>query len=61
MPGRSARFGDRGGGAAHVATLGVWDATAADAQPILNMIVTNSKLKDAAAVFLTFAGEVRTG
>ena len=40
-------------------TLGVWDATAADAQPILDMIVTDSKLKDAVRpVFLTFAGEV---
>ena len=40
-------------------TLGVWDAVVANAQPILDMIVTNSKLKDAVRpVFLTFAGEV---
>jgi 2-octaprenyl-6-methoxyphenol hydroxylase len=40
-------------------TLGVWDAVAGQAQPILDMIVTDSKLKDAVRpVFLTFAGEV---
>ena len=40
-------------------TLGVWDAVAGNAQPILDMIVTDSKLKDAVRpVFLTFAGEV---
>src|SRR3954464_11784971 len=39
-------------------TLGVWDAVAGDAQPILDMVVTDSKLKDAMGpVFLTFAGE----
>jgi len=39
--------------------LGVWDAVAADAQPITDMVVTDSKLKDAVRpVFLTFAGEV---
>jgi 2-octaprenyl-6-methoxyphenol hydroxylase len=43
-------------------TLGVWDAVAADAQPILDMVVTDSKLKDAVRpVFLTFAGEVEAG
>jgi len=43
-------------------TLGVWDATATDAQPILDMIVTDSRLKDAVRpVFLTFAGEVEPG
>jgi 2-octaprenyl-6-methoxyphenol hydroxylase len=43
-------------------TLGVWDAVAADAQPILDMVVTDSKLKDAVRpVFLTFAGEVDEG
>jgi 2-octaprenyl-6-methoxyphenol hydroxylase len=42
--------------------LGVWDAVAADAQPILDMVVTDSKLKDAVRpVFLTFAGEVEPG
>src|SRR5882672_4273151 len=40
-------------------TLGVWNAVAADAQPILDMVVTDSKLKDAVRpVFLTFAGEI---
>jgi 2-octaprenyl-6-methoxyphenol hydroxylase len=40
-------------------TLGVWDAVAADAQPITEMIVTDSRLKDAVRpVFLTFAGEI---
>jgi 2-octaprenyl-6-methoxyphenol hydroxylase len=43
-------------------TLGVWDAVAGDAQPILDMVVTDSKLKDAVRpVFLTFAGEVSPG
>jgi len=40
-------------------TLGVWDAVAGNAQPILDMIVTDSRLQDAVRpVFLTFAGEV---
>src|ERR1700722_11041769 len=40
-------------------TIGVWDAVAADAQPILDMAVTDSRLGDAVRpVFLTFAGEV---
>ena len=40
-------------------TLGVWDAVAAQAQPITEMIVTDSQLKDAVRpVFLTFAGEI---
>src|SRR5262252_7873918 len=43
-------------------TLDVWDAVADEAQPILDMIVTDSKLKDAMRpVFLTFAGEVEEG
>src|SRR5258708_112462 len=43
-------------------TLGVWDAVADGAQPILDMVVTDSKLKDAVRpVFLTFAGEVEPG
>jgi 2-octaprenyl-6-methoxyphenol hydroxylase len=42
--------------------IGVWDAVAAGAQPILDMVVTDSKLKDAVRpVFLTFAGEVEPG
>src|SRR5215210_7986051 len=43
-------------------TLGVWDAVADEAQPILHMVVTDSKLKDAVRpIFLTFAGEVEPG
>src|SRR3954469_20942588 len=43
-------------------TLGVWDAVAGEAQPILDMVVTDSKLKDAVRpVFLTFGGEVEPG
>src|SRR5436190_21455484 len=39
--------------------LGVWDAVANEAQPILDMVVTDSKLEHAMRpVFLTFAGEV---
>ena len=43
-------------------TLGAWDAVAADAQPILDMVVTDSKLGDAVRpTFLTFGGEVEPG
>lgn len=43
-------------------TIGVWDAVAADAQPILDMKVTDSKLADAVRpAFLTFGGEVTPG
>ncbi len=42
--------------------IGVWDAVAGDAQPILDMVVTNSKLDDAVRpTFLTFGGEVEEG
>ncbi|MCG6207532.1 ubiquinone biosynthesis hydroxylase [Rhodopseudomonas sp. HC1] len=42
--------------------LGVWDEVAPTAQPIIDMIVTDSALKDATRpVFLTFAGEVQPG
>lgn len=42
--------------------IGVWDAVADDAQPILDMVVTDSKLDDAVRpAFLTFAGEVEEG
>src|ERR1700710_2035440 len=42
--------------------IGVWDAVAAEAQPILDMVVTDSKLEDATRpVFLTFGGEVEPG
>ena len=40
----------------------VWDQVAAQAQPILDMVVTDSKLEDATRpVFLTFAGNVEPG
>jgi 2-octaprenyl-6-methoxyphenol hydroxylase len=39
--------------------IGIWDAVAPDAQPILDMVVTDSKLDDAVRpTFLTFGGEV---
>src|SRR5712672_3553801 len=42
--------------------LGVWGEVADNAQPILNMVVTDSKLEDATRpVFLTFAGDVAPG
>lgn len=42
--------------------IGVWDAVAAEAQPILDMVVTDSKVDDATRpTFLTFAGEVEPG
>ena len=42
--------------------IGVWNEVAAGAQPILDMVVTNSKLEDATRpVFLTFAGDVEPG
>ncbi len=44
------------------ATIGVWDAIAAEAQPILDMVVTDSRLGDAVRpTFLTFAGEIEPG
>lgn len=42
--------------------IGIWGQVAASAQPILDMIVTDSNLEDATRpVFLTFAGEVEPG
>jgi 2-octaprenyl-6-methoxyphenol hydroxylase len=42
--------------------LGVWEAVAERAQPILDMVVTDSRLEDATRpVFLTFAGDVEPG
>jgi len=42
--------------------LGVWGDIASTAQPILDMVVTDSKLEDATRpVFLTFAGNVEPG
>src|ERR1700754_1081663 len=42
--------------------IGAWDQVASQTQPILDMVVTDSKLEDATRpVFLTFAGEVEPG
>ncbi len=42
--------------------IGVWDEVASEAQPILDMVVTDSKLDDAVRpTFLTFGGEVEPG
>ncbi len=42
--------------------LGVWGEIASTAQPILDMVVTDSRLEDATRpVFLTFAGQVEPG
>jgi 2-octaprenyl-6-methoxyphenol hydroxylase len=42
--------------------IGVWKQVAAESQPILDMVVTDSKLEDATRpVFLTFGGEVEPG
>jgi 2-octaprenyl-6-methoxyphenol hydroxylase len=42
--------------------IGVWDQVADGAQPILDMVVTDSKLEDATRpAFLTFAGQVEPG
>ncbi len=42
--------------------IGVWDAVADGAQPILDMVVTDSKLDDAVRpTFLTFGGELEEG
>jgi 2-octaprenyl-6-methoxyphenol hydroxylase len=42
--------------------LGAWGEVADDAQPILDMVITDSKLQDATRpVFLTFAGQVEPG
>ena len=44
------------------AAIEVWDAVAENAQPILDMAVTDSKLDDAVRpTFLTFGGEVEGG
>src|SRR5437763_15472432 len=40
--------------------LRVWEAVAQDAQPILDMVVTDAKLEESVRpVFLTYAGEVK--
>lgn len=44
------------------AAIGVWEDVAGEAQPILDMVITDSKLHDATRpVFLTFAGHVEPG
>jgi len=43
-------------------TLDVWQNVAAESQPILDMVITDSRLGDAVRpVFLTFAGELEPG
>jgi 2-octaprenyl-6-methoxyphenol hydroxylase len=43
-------------------TIGVWDKVAGSAQPILDMVVTDSKLHDAVRpTYLTFGGEIAPG
>ncbi len=43
-------------------TLDVWQSVAAESQPILDVIITDSRLGDAVRpVFLTFAGELEPG
>ncbi|MEA2950623.1 MAG: 2-octaprenyl-6-methoxyphenol hydroxylase [Alphaproteobacteria bacterium] len=43
-------------------TIGVWGAVADEAQPILDMVVTDSRLDDAVRpTFLSFAGDVEAG
>lgn len=43
-------------------TIGVWQAVEHDAQPMLDMLVTDSKVDDAVRpTFLTFEGEVEPG
>ena len=42
--------------------LGVWDTVADEAQPILDMVITDSRVDDAVRpVFLTFGGEIEPG
>src|ERR1700733_13131423 len=50
------------GGRRLYATIGVWEDVAEQAQPILDMVVTDSKLGDAVRpVFLAFSGDVEPG
>jgi 2-octaprenyl-6-methoxyphenol hydroxylase len=43
-------------------TIGAWEAVAPNAQPILDMVVTDSRLTDVVRpTFLTFAGELEPG
>src|SRR5581483_6502996 len=59
---RCPRLGDRGGARRLFEGLGVWDAVAGEAQPILEMIITDSRLENAVRpTFLSFAGDVAEG
>ena len=62
-PAQDARASAIAAAARHLfAAIGVWDAVAARAEPILDMVITDSKLADAVRpVFLTFAGDVAPG
>jgi 2-octaprenyl-6-methoxyphenol hydroxylase len=43
-------------------TIGVWNAVAGEAQPMLDMVITDSKLDDAVRpTFLSFGGDVEEG
>src|SRR5262249_28101316 len=43
-------------------TIGVWERVADQAQPILDMVITDSRLEDAVRpTFLSFAGDVAEG
>jgi len=43
-------------------TIGIWEGVAEEAQPILDMVVTDSRLKDAVRpVLLSFAGDIEPG
>ncbi len=43
-------------------TIGVWEEVAGEAQPILDMVVTDSRLQDVMRpTYLTFAGEIAPG
>jgi 2-octaprenyl-6-methoxyphenol hydroxylase len=43
-------------------TIGVWDSVADEAQPILDMVITDSRLDDAIRpAFLSFGGEIAPG
>jgi len=43
-------------------TIGVWDSVVAEAQPILDMVITDSRLDDAIRpAFLSFGGQIEPG
>ncbi len=67
MPGKSHADDERASAIVAAArrlfeALGVWPDVASEAQPILDMVVTDSRLDDAVRpVFLTFGGDVEPG